>query len=391
MVNPLELLQAQVDKANYLLKKKKVGATVYIRKDGFFLRAYLPSKTNPDWNKLTQQWIPIGLKAHNKNLKKASDLAKELGAEKASRLFTWDKWLEKDEYQPPTKKKRSYLMKDLLKEFDIWYWNQPNKNRENTSNKKGYQHILNYLNKLGGNKLLNLKNVRELAETYPHGSKSQMEIAKQFFRLAKFADIQDLKKFGEWAVPTQQNYKPKKREKLSDNDYFEFAKAVREDPKWGWAVAAMLVFGCRTSEIWSVQPYEKQGKILAKIITVDKATKPDEWRISLALEQEWARELNILEVSKDWEINTLEDYDGAKVKSVGDRFRKWFKKKCAEHNVEFQPYDLRHSFGHRTANKNISTVNASKWMGHSPEIHSKTYQSGYDEGDILAVAENLNL
>ena len=108
-------------------------------------------------------------------------------------------------------------------------------------------------------------------------------------------------------------------------------------------------------------------------------------------QQKWARELNILEVSKDWEINTLEDYDGAKVKSVGDRFRKWFKKKCAEHNVEFQPYDLRHSFGHRTANKNISTVNAAKWMGHSPEIHSKTYQSGYDEGDILAVAENLNL
>ena len=27
------------------------------------------------------------------------------------------------------------------------------------------------------------------------------------------------------------------------------------------------------------QPYEKQGKILAKMITVDKATKPDEWRI----------------------------------------------------------------------------------------------------------------
>ena len=205
MVNPLELLQAQVDKANYLLKKKKVGATIYIRKDGFFLRAYLPSKTNPDWKKLTQQWIPIGLKAHNKNLRKASDLAKDLGAEKASQLFTWDKWLEKDEYQPPTKKKRSYLMKDLLKEFDIWYWNQPNKNRENTSNKKGYQHILNYLNKIGGNKLLNLKNVRELAETYPHGSKSQMEIAKQFFRLAKFADIQDLKKFGDWAVRTQQN------------------------------------------------------------------------------------------------------------------------------------------------------------------------------------------
>tara|TARA_Y200000002_G_scaffold292002_1_gene246177 strand:- start:869 stop:1027 length:159 start_codon:yes stop_codon:yes gene_type:complete len=38
-----------------------------------------------------------------------------------------------------------------------------------------------------------------------------------------------------------------------------------------------------------------------------------------------------------------------------------------------------------------TAVNAAKWMGHSPEIHSKIYQSGYDEGDILAVAENLNL
>jgi len=43
------------------------------------------------------------------------------------------------------------------------------------------------------------------------------------------------------------------------------------------------------------------------------------------------------------------------------------------------------------AGKNNSTVNGAKWMCHTPEIHSKTYQSGYDERDILAVAENLNL
>ena len=54
MINPVELLKAKVEKANYLLKKKKIGATIYIRKDAFFLRAYLPAKVNPDWKKTTQ-------------------------------------------------------------------------------------------------------------------------------------------------------------------------------------------------------------------------------------------------------------------------------------------------------------------------------------------------
>ena len=36
MVDSLGLLQAKVDKANFLLKKKKTGVTIYIRKDGFF-------------------------------------------------------------------------------------------------------------------------------------------------------------------------------------------------------------------------------------------------------------------------------------------------------------------------------------------------------------------
>lgn len=57
--------------------------------------------------------------------------------------------------------------------------------------------------------------------------------------------------------------------------------------------------------------------------------------------------------------------------------------------ITFKPYDLRHAYGRRTARKNISTVNAGKWMGHSPEIHGSTYQEEYGESDILEVAENL--
>ena len=391
MVNPLELLKARVEKANYLLKQKKIGATIYIRKDAFFLRANLPSKVNPNWNKLNQQWIPIGLKAETKNISKARDLAYKLGAEKASQLFNWELWLEKEEYQPPTKRKKSFLMKDLLPDFEKNYWEDPKKDKENKSHQAGYQHIKNYLTKLNPNRILNLKNVKELAETYPQKSKSRMEIAKQFLRLAKFAEISDLKEFSKWSIPTQQAYKPKKRKKLDDKDYFEFIKSIRQDPQWGWAIAAMFVFGCRTSEVWSLQPYEKKGRILGKMITIDKATEPDEWRTAFALEQTWARELNILDVQKEIVIEELEDYDAATCKSVNDRFRKWLSRQCKAQDIKFMPYDLRHAYGRRTARKNISTVNAGKWMGHSPEMHGSTYQEEYGESDILEVVDNLGL
>ena len=53
--------------------------------------------------------------------------------------------------------------------------------------------------------------------------------------------------------------------------------------QWGWALAAQFVFGARTSEVWSIKPFEEDGEIFAEILTVEKNKKPTEWRIALAL------------------------------------------------------------------------------------------------------------
>ena len=55
------------------MKAEKVGS-VYINKESFYLRAYLPSKVNPDWTKLKQQWVTTGLKADRDNLAKVEKL-----------------------------------------------------------------------------------------------------------------------------------------------------------------------------------------------------------------------------------------------------------------------------------------------------------------------------
>ena len=156
--------------------------------------------------------------------------------------------------------------------------------------------------------------------------------------------------------------------------------------QWGWALAAQFVFGARTSEVWSIKPFEEEGEIFAEILTVEKNKKPTEWRIALALKQEWARELNILEVNKIFSIDHATEYDAKILKKVNNTYTKWFAGKC---DAGFEPYDLRHAYGYRTANLNINTATASKFMGHSEDIHSSTYQKAYSKNDALQTAKLL--
>ena len=85
-------------------------------------------------------------------------------------------------------------------------------------------------------------------------------------------------------------------------------------------------------------------------------------------------------------IDKTEDYDSAFLKSLNRRFTKWLAKKT---NHSFQAYDLRHAYGYRTANMNINTASASKFMGHSDSIHSWTYKKAYDKSDALKTAKLL--
>ena len=156
--------------------------------------------------------------------------------------------------------------------------------------------------------------------------------------------------------------------------------------QWGWALAAQFVFGARTSEVWSIKPFEEDGEIFAEILTVEKNKKPTEWRIALALKQEWARELNILEVNKIFSVDHATEYDAKVLKKVNNTYTKWFAGKC---DAGFEPYDLSHAYGYCTANMNINTDTASKFMGHSEAIHSSTYKKAYDKSDALKTAKLL--
>ena len=62
---------------------------------------------------------------------------------------------------------------------------------------------------------------------------------------------------------------------------------------------------------------------------------------------------------------------------------------CSKSNTAFEPYDLRHAYGYRTANMNmnINTDTASKFMNHSEAILSSTYKKAYDKSDASKTAK----
>ena len=394
MANSTVVLKAKLDATNDLLKKEKVGVTIYIRRDGFSLRAVLPSK-DPKNKQNSQQYVGINLKAEIGNHKEAVRLARKLGLEKKSGLFDWKNWQVTEEEKIEVDKE-SRKVRDVIRKFEEDFWSQEDKDRNNPSNMAGWKQIEHYLKMMEGHKILTTQNIIELGNTIPKASKKKSDFSKYFLRLSKFAEIPNIKKLQAWATDTQQAYKKESkkrvRDRLTDEEYLKFIRELRNDVhrvqnrKWGWSLAAQFLFGARTSEIWSIKPYEKDGQILAEILTVEKNEQPTQWRITPALKQEWARELNILEVDKVHSIDEITDYDAAFLKSHNRLYTKWIAEMT---NKSFQAYDLRHAYGYRTANMNINTDTASKWMGHSEAVHSSTYKKGYDEGDVIASMKEL--
>ena len=135
MANPFEVLKARLEATNDVLKRKKVGVTIYIKKDAFVLRASLPSK-DPQSKQTIQQWVSVGLKAEQKNIKEAVRLSEKLGEEKKAGLFKWEDWQKKEEEEVIELKPASKKVGDILNRYEKNFWSQEGKDKTDELNQQ---------------------------------------------------------------------------------------------------------------------------------------------------------------------------------------------------------------------------------------------------------------
>ena len=380
--------ETRLDKLNKLLKAEKVGS-VYINKESFYLRAYLPSKVNPDWTKLKQQWVATGLKADRDNLAKVEKLARKLSYEKVNETFIWANWLASDEELKPENK--SQKLSDIYKRFEKAYF----KNKQRTgATENGWKAIAQYLAprnertkpnsiKLEHHKLLTADYIISVVEKFPAESKGKTDMMKYCLRLAKFAEIPEIPRLEKYSEKMSK-YQPKKREKL-DLDYAtQVVEELRSDKRFGWAIAALLTYGCRISEVWSLFP-EEGG--IAECVTINKSKKASLYRYAIALPQENIQKFDLFNIERNYEYKTPEEYDGERAKAEGYAMAKWLRDYMKDKKLKFQLYDLRHLWGVQSAKTNMSTANAARAMGHSVALHEQTYLETFAKEDTKDVVK----
>ena len=383
----MTLIQNKLAAANANLKIEKVGVSINIRRKQYFLRSMLPDKYDPDWNNLKQQWIPIRLTAENDNLEKAIRLAKKLSNEKITRLFVWSDWLVDEE---KLAKKKSIKISDVYAAFEKDFWDGVLVRTEKKKN--NWKSIAQYLapkNKLTKPTSIKLEHHKLLTSEYIISTvkkfktkKTRADMMKHCLRLARFAEIPDLKEVEKFSEKLEK-YEPKTREAKDPELMYNTVKELRSDKRFGWAIAAIFTYGCRVSEVWTLKPLEGH---IAECTNNNKEDVKMKLKYCYALPKEYVEEFDLMNVQRNVEFFGVENYDAKAAKSEGYAMAKWLRAYFGDKKERFQLYDLRHYWGIKSTKSDLSTANAAKSMGHSLKIHEETYLSTFGEKDARDVA-----
>ena len=214
-------------------------------------------------------------------------------------------------------------------------------------------------------------------------TRGRQDACKQFKRLAKLVGLKELDRFD----AIRGDYKPKQRSSFDESLLIELIDELRDDGQYGWMTAALFVYGTRPAETWSLIPKDN-GTAFA--VNLPKG-KPPHPKYPLALPQELVSRWRLLEVERRWSFD-LGSYDSEHAKYLGNQWCRWVqvRAKRIEGLAGLQLMDLRHAWGIRSIHADLDPRKAAKSMGHSIEMHYRTYNSTYDEVDAERAAAALN-
>ncbi len=287
-----------------------------------------------------------------------------------------DWWMQKFE---PQKQSSKVLVKDAVAELEKNFWLGKTKTsaQSNTWNRINCE-----LKKLpSGAELTADLLVAHIRQT-PENSNSRLKACQHFKRLGRVNSISGLEKID----PLQAtDYEPEKFEAPDEEHLQDLVEILREDEKWGWCFAALYVYGCRPSEVFSLQ-VNKDGT--GRVLTIKRKNKQPTWRTCLALPQHCVDSLNLHEISRPWDVLKPKEYDSERARELVNQWGKWLRTKRG--HMELTLYLVRHSWAVRSLRRNIQTGLAAKCMGHSVGEHVKTYLRYLEQKDVAEIASTLS-
>ena len=301
--------------------------------------------------------------------------------------FSWNKTVEVKEFAKNT-------VEYGIEKFKEEYWESKGNPSEEEKTSESKRTLISYTDQLRKlEKYNNLELTPELLRTVIEensrpNTKPRQDMCKIFKRLGKLFFVEsDLKEIDK----IRGKYTPSKRKRIDEDSVVEDIDKIRDHPKYGWLTAAVFIYGCRPNEAFSIVPQENG---IAKAVNCPKAEKKSvKFPIALGLEKDnykpdiLIKRWNIFDVQRDFYFDLENDlYDSEEMKKKVEAWTKWLKKNTVS---SFGLVDLRHYWGIRSIYADLDIRTSCKSLGHSQAIHTKTYNSTYEEIDAIKGAKRL--
>ena len=209
------------------------------------------------------------------------------------------------------------------------------------------------------------------------GTRTRQEALKVFKRLAVLVGVDSTDRLDAIKTP----YEPGFRDVPSDEQVLALLRAMPRDHKYTWMTRALVVYGCRPSEIFSLRP---QDGGTAEVLTIKRKGKLPTWRTALALPIAGMPALTSRSVV--WEMGSPAEHDSLAASRLVKSWGKWLNNKWSKEVMpDVDLYDLRHAWALRSVRKNLNASLVAKTMSNSLDVHHRTYHRLLEAADVAGM------
>jgi integrase len=341
---------------NQRLKQAKVRVSVKQRGDKLSLVATLPPKPGSNRFQPYQQLIALGLPANENGFKIAEQEAQLLGSRIVLRQFDWKQYLGEGNGDQD-------IAMNLIQQFKAEYLSTHTLTEATWLN-----HWWKIYKRLPQDQALDPAKLLDLVLATEANTRNRKQTCQKLQKLADFAGVKVnlLKYQGNYG-----NNKVHDRDIPTDAAIAHWCNQIRS-LEWRWVYGMMAAFGLRDHEVFFCE-FEPEGLRVSEGKTGPRL-------VFAALYPEWVEQWQLQDMKRP-EIRLDKGYD-----YLSDRTGKAFRR----YSVPFKPYDLCHAYAIRASvNFGYPTPTAAALMGHSPEIHLKTYQRHISQKQHLETSQRI--
>jgi integrase len=376
-------VQKAIDKASERLKSDKVRVRILRARDSLYVQftaPLMPGDTQKGARPNKQYKKSLALKATVDGVKRAYTKALELGYKLEHNQFKWEDypdWLK--EANLTTESEFPKKIKELLEIYEKEYFLRRKRNRQSEGTFRLRKQVLE--NKLNLEEPLTKKNIDEAIAKTGAGTAIRVILVSGLSNFCNHVNFKyDFKGLN-------QGYTPKSRELPSDEQIIESWSKIQVElvrngagKGYGWAFGMLATYGLRPSELLAID-YKKSLKPPFYEVYLDPSLTDGlktDGRIVFPLPLHWVHEFDLLNVKNEPFIYV-----------AFDRLRNKLSERFLERHLGFVPYDLRHRYAIRGHELELPIGQMAKWMGHSVQMHTDTYQKWMPDSSHRRVYEQV--